>query len=47
MGMDPIPDATDGSWWNIDGVLAGNISLSDGINGAVEDKMCVPYPPTG
>lgn len=46
MGMDPVPEATDGGWWDIDEVLAGNVSLSDGINGAIEDKHCTPYPPT-
>jgi hypothetical protein len=47
MGMDPIPEATDGAVFSIEQVLTGDISLSSGINDAVEDKMCVPYPPQG
>lgn len=45
MGMESIPEATGGGWWNIDEVLADNISLSASIDAAVEDTMCVPYPP--
>lgn len=47
MGQPPIPQSTDGDVFDIDAVLAGQLSLSAGINGAVEDKMCVPYPPQG
>lgn len=47
MGKDSIPDATDGGVFDIDQVLAGQISLSEAINGAVEDQHCVPYPPPG
>lgn len=47
MGQPAIPEATDGGVFDIDAVLAGQISLSAGINGAIEDKMCVPYPPIG
>jgi hypothetical protein len=47
MGMDTIPDATDGGVFDLDLVLAGQLSLSAAINGAVEDKMCEPYPPIG
>ncbi len=47
MGMDPIPQATGGGVFDIDAVLADQISLSEGINGAVEDTMCQPYPPVG
>jgi hypothetical protein len=47
MGQDTIPDATDGGWFDLDLVLAGQQSLSAAINGAVEDKMCEPYPPIG
>ena len=47
MGMPSIPDSTDGAVWNIDEVLAGTTSLSAAINGAVDDKMCMPYPPPG
>jgi hypothetical protein len=28
-------------------VLAGQLSLSEAINGAIEDNMCEPYPPQG
>jgi hypothetical protein len=47
MGMDPIPEATDGAVFSLEQVLTGQISLSTGINDAVEDKMCMPYPPQG
>jgi hypothetical protein len=47
MGMDAIPEATDGAVFPIEQVLTGQISLSAGINDAVEEKMCVPYPPQG
>ena len=47
MGMDPIPMATDGAVFPIEEVLSGQLSLSAGINDAVEDKMCMPYPPPG
>ncbi len=45
MGMNAIPESTGGGWWNIDEVLANQISLSASIDQAVDDTMCVPYPP--
>jgi hypothetical protein len=45
MGMDSIPEATGGAWWNIDEVLAMQVSLSASIDQAVEDSLCEPYPP--
>jgi hypothetical protein len=47
MGMDSIPDSTDGGVFDIDLVLANQISLSEAINDAIIDKMCDPYPPPG
>lgn len=47
LGMPPIPEATDGDVFDIDLVLAGQVSLADAINGAVETSMCDPYDPVG
>ena len=47
MGLPPIPESTDGEAFDIDLVLAGQLSLSAAINGAIEDNMCEPYPPQG
>jgi hypothetical protein len=46
-GQPPVPEATAGEDFDIDLVLAGQISLSDAIPTAVEDTMCDPYPPIG
>jgi hypothetical protein len=45
MGMDPITDQTGGGWWNIDEVLAMQVSLSASIEQAIEDSLCEEYPP--
>lgn len=45
MGMDSIPEATGGAFWNIDEVLGGTVSLSASIDQAIEDSLCEPYPP--
>ncbi len=47
MGMDSIPDSTDGGVFDIDQVLANQLSLSQAINDSIIDKMCEPYPPPG
>jgi hypothetical protein len=47
MGMPPIPESTDGDVFDLDLVLAGQLSLSAAINGAIEENMCEPYPPQG
>jgi hypothetical protein len=44
-GHPPIPQATGGNVFNIDDVLAGNISLSASISQSVVDTFCQPYPP--
>ena len=46
-GSPSLAEATDAAVFDIDAVLAGQISLSEGIYGAIEDKHCVPYPPQG
>jgi hypothetical protein len=46
-GKDSIPDATGGGVFDIDLVLAGQISLSEGIVGAIEENLCEEYPPAG
>jgi hypothetical protein len=46
-GKDSIPDATGGGIFDIDQVLAGQISLSDGIVDAIEENLCEPYPQPG
>jgi hypothetical protein len=46
-GSPPIPEATGGGVFDIDLVLAGQVSLADAIPQAVIDTMCDPYPPTG
>ena len=45
MGMTSMPEATGGAWFNIDEVLADQISLSGSIDASVIDTMCTPYPP--
>jgi hypothetical protein len=47
MGLPPIPDSTDGEAYDLDLVLANQLSLSEAINGAIEEHMCQPYPPQG
>lgn len=47
MGLPPIPESTDGEVFDLDLVLAGQLSLSAAINGAIEENMCEPYPPQG
>jgi len=47
MGLPPMPESTDGEAFDIDLVLAGQLSLSAAINGAIEENMCEPYPPQG
>jgi hypothetical protein len=46
-GAPPIPEATDGGVFDIDLVLAGQVSLADAIPQAVIDTMCEPYTPVG
>jgi hypothetical protein len=46
-GEPPIPMQTGGAAYEIGAVLAGVISLSDAIVGAVEDSYCEEYPPIG
>ncbi len=46
-GNPPIPQATDGGQFDIDGVLAGQLSLSEAINESVEGAVCDPYEPVG
>jgi len=46
-GKESIPDATGGGVFDIDLVLAGQVSLSDGIVGAIEESLCEPYPQPG
>lgn len=43
----PIPEATDGAVFDLDLVLAGQLSLSAAISGAIDDTMCQPYTPVG
>jgi hypothetical protein len=43
-GQPTLGEATDGGVWDIDLVKAGQTSLAEGINGAVEESHCVPYP---
>jgi len=47
MGMTAIPEATGGLVYDIDLVLAGQVSLADALTDAVESTMCEPYPPVG
>ena len=47
MGMAPIPEATGGLVYDIDLVLAEQVSLADALTDAVESTMCEPYPPVG
>lgn len=46
-GNPTIPEATDGAVFDLDLVLAGQLSLSAAINGAIDDTMCQPYTPVG
>ena len=46
-GMDPIPQATAGGVFDIDLVVAGQVSLADALEDAVTTTMCEPYPPVG
>ncbi len=43
-GIPAIPTATGGGAWDIDQVLANQISLSDALPQAVEQSRCKPYP---
>ena len=47
MGLPPIPESTDGAAFDLDLVLAGQLSLSEAINGLIDENMCEPYPPQG
>jgi hypothetical protein len=46
-GKTALPEATDGGVFDIDLVLAGQLSLAEAINGLVVDTMCEPYTPVG
>jgi hypothetical protein len=46
-GKTPIPEATDGSVFDLDLVLGGQLSLSAAITGAIDETMCEPYTPVG
>jgi hypothetical protein len=43
-GMPSIPDSTGGSVFELDQVLANQVSLSSSIDGAVASVHCKPYP---
>jgi hypothetical protein len=47
LGMESIPKATHGGVFDIDLVLADQLSLSQAINDAIIETMCDPYPPPG
>ena len=47
MGMLPMPEATDGTVFDINQILGGTVSLADAINTAVEESYCDPYEPVG
>jgi hypothetical protein len=47
LGQEAMPQATGGAVFDIDLVLADQVSLSAAIPDAVEDTMCDPYPPVG
>lgn len=44
-GQDPIPKATFGEAYELDGVLKGQASLSSSIYGLVSETFCKPYSP--
>lgn len=44
-GKTPIPQATDGGAFNINEVLANQLSLAAAINQSVEDSLCMQYIP--
>ncbi|MBK7828812.1 hypothetical protein [Nannocystis sp.] len=44
-GKTPIPDATDGGAFNINLVLANQLSLNAAINDSVEASLCQDYIP--
>lgn len=46
-GKTALPEATDGGVFDIDLVLAGQLSLAAAIEGLIEDTMCEPYTPVG
>lgn len=46
-GKPALPEATDGGVFDIDLVLAGQLSLAAAIEGLIEDTMCEPYTPVG
>jgi hypothetical protein len=43
--MASIPDSTGGVAWDLDQVVAGTISLAQGINDSIVQKQCASYPP--
>lgn len=47
MGQTPLPEATDGEVYDIDLVLANQLSLSAAIGEAITVSMCDPYTPVG
>lgn len=47
LGKPPIPEATDGAVFDLDLVLAGQLSLSAAIGDAIDTSMCEPYTPVG
>ncbi len=47
LGQPTIPTATDGGVFDLDLVLAGQLSLSAAIGGAIDETMCEPYEPVG
>ncbi len=46
-GQTALPEATDGTRFDIDEVLAGTLSLSEAINTSIEGAVCDPYEPVG
>jgi hypothetical protein len=44
-GMPSIPDSTGGVAWDLDQVVAGSISLSQGISDSIVKNQCATYPP--
>jgi hypothetical protein len=47
MGQAPIPEATDGGVFNIDEIITGAVSLSNSLEGAIDESICTPYEPIG
>ncbi len=44
VGSPSLPSATGGDAFELDQVMAGQVSLSASITGAVEESLCEPYP---